>query len=147
MTEQHEGFDSIHEEKPVPLSAKELHAQRFQPRSNKNQKPPPLRLQTTRPPPNAVKIKPEGIPTHFTWALVLTILCFFVLGPIWAFYKTYTLRRMIEREEIDAATRLSNRIQTVLIISTIIGIFAWVAILFCSVGLLITGKLLQAELI
>ncbi len=111
------------------------------------EKKPPPRVQVSKPPKNSVQIKPTIIPVHFRWALILTISCFFVIGPCWALYKTFQLRRMIQRQEIDAATRLSSRIATVLIISTILGIFAWVAILFCSAGLLLTGKLLDARIV
>jgi hypothetical protein len=147
MTEHHKEFDSIQQDAPVQLSAKELHAQRFNPRLQKNQKKTPLRPQISKPPPNSVKLRSTEIPTHFVWALVLAISCFFTIGSLWALYKTFTLRRMIQREEIDAATRLSNRIQTVLIFTTVIGIILWIAILFCTVGLLITGKLLVANLV
>ncbi|CAF4449625.1 unnamed protein product, partial [Adineta steineri] len=41
----------------------------------------------------------------------------------------------------------SHKITTVLVVSTILGIFAWVAILFCTVGLLLTGELLAKEAI
>ncbi len=139
-------FHPIDQDPPVQLSAKELHAKRFQTRNynNTNKKKLPLRLQVSKPPKNAVKIKPEKIPVHFQWALILTILCFFIIGPIWALYKTIQLRRMIQREELEAAARLSHKIATVLIFSTIVGIFAWVAILFCSAGLLLTGALLKS---
>lgn len=150
MTEEDGDFHSIEQEPPQQLSAKELHAKRFQPRSfnnNDKSKKKPLRLQVSRPPKNSVKLKPEKIAVHFQWALILTILCFFIIGPIWALYKTIQLRRMIQREELEAATRLSNKIATVLIFTTIVGVFAWVVILFCSVGILLTGELLRAEAI
>lgn len=150
MTDEENDFHSIEQERPAELSVKELHAKRFQPRSfnntNKNKRAP-LRVQVSKPSKNSVKLKPEKIPVHFQWALILTILCFFIIGPIWALYKTIQLRRMIQREELEAATRLSHKIASVLIFSTIVGIFAWVAILFCSVGIILTGELLNAEVI
>jgi hypothetical protein len=147
MIEENEDFDSIQKDPPAELSAKELHNKRFQPRlynKNNNKKKPPLREQVSRPPRNAVKIKPAKIDIHFKWALILTISCFFIIGPFWALYKTFQLRRMIERQELDAATRLSQKISTVLVICTILGVFAWVAILFCSLGLVIAGKLIES---
>ncbi|UJR37704.1 hypothetical protein I4U23_030399 [Adineta vaga] len=128
MTEPHENFDSINRISPVQLSPKELQAKRFQSHSHTDQKKKsPLREQTSKLPKNAVKLKPPVIAVHFTWALVLTILCFFLIGPIWALYKTIQLRRMIQREEFNAAERLSHKITTVLTILTVLGVFAWVA--------------------
>lgn len=154
MTEQQlhvEDFDSIRQESFAQLSAKDLQGKRFQPRSHnnndKNKKKAPLRMQVSKPPKNAVKIKPTVIPVHFKWALILTILCFFLIGPCWALYKTSELRRRIQRQEVEAATRLSHKITTVLIFSTVVGAFAWVGILFCSVGILISGALLNGRLI
>jgi hypothetical protein len=146
MTEPSDNFDSIQQDRPVQLSVKELQAKRFQPRllNKTNNKKLPLRLQVSRPPRNSVKIKPEEIPVYFKWSLVLTILCFFIIGPCWALYRTYKLRRMIQRQELEAATHLSHRILTVLIFSTVIGVVVWIAILFCSVGLLLTGELEKA---
>jgi hypothetical protein len=122
---------------PIELSVKDL-----QMKKSHNNKKKPLPIQTSNPK-NAVKIKPLHIPIHFTWALILTILCFFVIGPCWALYKTFELRRLIAAKELDVASRLSSKISAVLVISTIIGVFAWVAVLFCSVGLLLTGTLLS----
>lgn len=138
MSEQNR---KVHETKnpPIELSVKNLQEKKGQ---KKN-----LYLQTSKPPRNSVKIKPSKIPIHFTWALVLTILCFFVIGPCWALYKTFELRRLIERKEYEQAARLSHTISAVLVISTIIGVFAWVSFLFCSVGLLLTGVLLEKKFI
>lgn len=149
MDEQQDDFHSIRQESFVGLSAKELQTKRFQPRlnNNVNNKKKPMRVQVSKPPPNAVKIKPAVVPVHFTWALVLTILAFFLIGPCWALYKTIQLRRMIEREEAEEALRVSHKIQTVLIFSTFLAVIVYVAALFCSVGLVITGSLLQSRLI
>ncbi|CAF1214910.1 unnamed protein product [Rotaria sordida] len=126
---------------PIELSVKNLQVKKSQ--NNNNKKKIPLRLQTSKPSKNSVKIQPSHIPVHFTWALTLTILCFFVIGPCWALYKTYELRRMIKRKEFEAAACLSNKIATVLLISTIVGVFVWIAFLFCSVGLILIGILLN----
>jgi ABC-type multidrug transport system permease subunit len=146
MTEQHEDFNSIQQDLPAQLSAKELQAKRFQSKSynQNNKKKAPLRLQVSKPPRNSVKIKPVVIPVHFTWALVLTIFCFFIIGPCWALYKTFKLRRMIQQQESDAAKRLSHKISSVLVISTILGIFVWVAILFCTLGLVLSAKIIES---
>ena len=147
--EREADFNSISQEPPVQLSARELQARRFHPRSfgNNNKKKTPLREQVSRPPKSSVKLKPVVIPVHFLWSLILTIFCFFLIAPCWALYKTLRLRRMIERQELEAAGRLSHKIATVLIFSTILGVFVWIGILFCSVGLLIAGKLLASRAI
>jgi hypothetical protein len=142
MPEQHGKFRSI-QKPPVELSVEDLKDKKF----DNNNKKKPLRLQVSKPPKNSVKIKPFNISIHFKWALILTILCFFVIGPCWALYKIRELRRMIARKEFEEATRLSNKISTVLLVSTIIGVFAWVSFLFCSAGLLLTGVLLKKKFI
>jgi len=133
MPEQYRKDRSI-ENPPLELSVKNL---------NGNKKKKFLPLQTSKPPKNSVKIKPTNISVHFTWALVLTITCFFIIGPCWALYKTREIRRLIARKEFEEASRLSTKISAILVISTIIGVFAWVSILFCSAGLLLTGVLLE----
>lgn len=150
MADQQNDFHSIRQESFAQLSAKELQAKEFERRfksKNNNYKKKPLRLQVSKPPKNAVQIKPAVIPVHFTWAVVLTVLAFFLIGPIWALYKTIQLRRMIERQEVEAASHLSHKITTALVVCTILAAFIYVAILFCSLGLVITGKLLDSELI
>lgn len=147
MTERFENINVIEQDPPTPLSVQDLRNKRFQSRPTQQSKMTQLRLQNSKPPKNAVKLKPEKISVPFKWALVLTILCFFTVGPCWALYKIFTLRRMIRREELEAATHLSSKITSVLIVSTILGIFIWVAILFCSVGLLLTGQLVSSNAI
>jgi hypothetical protein len=132
MSEENRKFHST-QNPPAELSVKDL-----QTKKHHNNKKKLLRLQTSKPK-NSVKIKSVHIPVHFKWALILTISCFFVIGPCWALYKTYELRRQIAAKEFEAATRLSNKLSSVLLISTIIGVFIWASILFCSAGLLITG--------
>lgn len=94
-----------------------------------------------------VKIRAEPVQSHARRAGILTLLCFFTVGPCWALYKSFEVRRLLARGETDAAQRLSNQIGTVLLISTIIGGIVWLGILFCSVGLLLTGKLLLMKFI
>lgn len=141
MPEQNEKFYSK-QHSPLELSVKNLDEKNTQ-----NKKKKILRTQTTKNPKNSVKIKQGKIPVHFTWALVMTITCFFVIGPCWALYKTSELRRLIAAKEFEEATRLSSKISSTLVISTIIGVFAWVCFLFCSVGLILTGILLNKKFI
>lgn len=150
MATQPEDFHSIRQESFTQLSTKELRAQQFEQRfknKNSNNNNKLLRLQVSKPPRNAVKLKPIVIPVHLTWAIVLTIIAFFLIGPCWALYKTIQLRRMIKRQEAEAALRLSHKITTVLVVCTALAAFIYVAILFCSVGLVLTGKLLDSDAI
>ncbi|CAF3334476.1 unnamed protein product [Rotaria sp. Silwood2] len=147
MTELESSLNSL-QDTPLPLSAKELAVKRVQQQPNQHHKQQKrLPLQESKPPKNAVKIRPRIVKTHFSWALVLTILCFFIVGPCWALFKSRQIRLMIERNELDRAELLSGRVYTVLTLSTVCGVIVWFAILFCSVGLLITGKLQDSGLI
>lgn len=128
---------------PFELSAKTLQAKK----APAHKQPKKLLKVQTSKPKNSVKLRPTSIPDHFTWALVLTIFCFFVIGPCWALYKTFELRRLIAQKDMEAAARLSSRISSTLLISTIIGVFAWVCFLFSSAGLLLTGFLLKKDYI
>ena len=139
-------MDSI-EDIPCQLSPSDLHAQRFQPRSKSYGKKKPLRQQVSRPPPNAVKIKHEPIDTHFQKALWMTIACFFLIGPCWALWRSFRVGKLVENHDLEAADKLSHRISTVLMVSLILGIIVWVAILFCSVGLIISGLLIRAKVV
>ena len=141
MSREFEDFNTIEHDPPVELFAKELQDKRFQTRSNNTQKKDPLKVQVSKPPKNSVKIKPQEIKTHFKWALILTIFCFFVIGPCWALYKTFKLRRMIEQQELKAAEHLSNKIASTLLISTIVGVFLWISFLFCTFGVVAVAKL------
>lgn len=96
---------------------------------------------------NTIHIRPQSISSHFKWALILTVTCFFLIGPCWALYKTFEVRRLIVRKDLDEAHRLSTKISVMLIICTVIGAFIWVSVLFCSVGLLLTGFLLNKNFI
>ena len=147
MRKTTEEKDSI-EEIPWQLSPSDLDREHFQPRSTtRGVKKKPLREQVSQPPRNAVKIKNEPADPHFCAALWLTITCFFLIGPCWALWKSFRVRRLVREGEHEAAEKLSHRISTVLMISLILGIFAWVGILFCSLGLIISGAMLRARLV
>lgn len=93
---------------------------------------------------NSVQVREQPVETHFAWALTLLILCFFILGPIWAFIQTFRVRRLVREERTEEAERLSQKVASILCFSTVVGIFIWVAILFCSIGLLLTGVLVRS---
>ena len=141
MSKEFEDFNSIAQDIPVELSAEELQAKHLQTQSDNTPKKDPLKAQVSKSPKNSVKIKPREIPTHFKWALILTIFCFFVIGPCWALYKTFQLRRMIKEQELQAAEHLSNKIASSLFISTTIGVFLWISFLFCTFGVIGIVKL------
>ncbi|CAF1041901.1 unnamed protein product [Rotaria sordida] len=148
MTEHEPSFNSL-QDTSLPLSVNELTSKRVQqqPPDHYRKQKKQLPLQESKPPKNAAKLRPRTVDTHFVWALVLTIFCFFIIGPCWALFKSRQIRLMIKRNELDRAERLSARVYTGLVMSTVFGVFIWVAILFCSVGLLIAGKLLDSKLI
>lgn len=91
---------------------------------------------------DSTKMEEKKIPIHFHWALMTSVCCFFTIGPCWALYKIGEVRRLIKTNQTDDASRLSNKISTILLISSMFGGFIWVSLLFCTVGLLLTGKLL-----
>lgn len=139
---EHRNDDDIRDP-PLVLSAKDLSVKKSHSHKKKN----PLPVQKSRPPKNSVKIKSKYPVVHFTWALILSILCFFIIGPCWALYKTYELRRMIKDEELEAAQHLSTKITTVLLVSTVIGAVVWLGLLFASAGIMLTGFLLEKNFI
>ena len=118
---------------PAPLSVEDL-----SPKLKRKPSPQPAKQ-----PKNFVRIIPTVVKDHFKWALIMSVSCFFLVGPCWALCKVYEVRRMIEASDVKGATHLSSRIASVLMLSTIIGVIVWVAILFCSAGLLLTGQLLK----
>jgi hypothetical protein len=94
-----------------------------------------------------IKFKAEPIAIHFQWALFLTITCFFIIGPCWALYRTFQLRQLIRDGKFDAAGHLSNRISDTLFLCSIIGAICWLAILFCSVGIIVVGLLIDKNIL
>lgn len=133
---------------PLQLSPSDLDSKRFKPRSLiHGSKKKPLHSQISAPPKNAVKIKAESVDTHFRASLCMTIFCFFLVGPCWALCRSSRVRKLAEEGDYEAAEKLSHRISTVLMFSLIVGIFAWLAILFCSLGLIISGAMLRARFV
>ena len=142
-------LDSI-EDIPAELSAKGLAAQQQQSSSRFNKTNSKKSTKHHAKPlaqKHYVKIKPTEINTHFVWALILTISSFFLIGPCWALYKSIQLRGKIRRQELEGAEKISNKIATALLISSIFAAIAWIAILFCSVGLVLAGKLLDSGVV
>jgi hypothetical protein len=84
-------------------------------------------------------LRPEHIKDHRCWALFSCILCFFIVGPAIALYHSGRIRKMKDDDELMRAKSWSHRVSNMLIISNIIGLIVWVAILFVLGVLLLMG--------
>ncbi|UJR27342.1 hypothetical protein I4U23_008635 [Adineta vaga] len=118
---------------------KDKFAQRFKPPNLKqstqssNRKQLPVQLVIEQP------LRANDIKEHRLWALGSLILCFFLIGPIVAFYHTRRIRQMKEDDQLTRAKLWSDRVSNILIISNIIGIIIWVAFIFIIGVLFIFG--------
>ncbi|CAF1108897.1 unnamed protein product [Didymodactylos carnosus] len=127
------------------LSDEEKQRKRFQ-QSPKKQTTTSQR-KYLQPTPQTQPLIASDIKEHFIWSLVLTILCFFLIGPIFSLFYSRQIRRMKQNEDLKNAQILSHKSSVILMISTILGAVIWVAVLFCSVGLLLFGKLKDSNII
>jgi hypothetical protein len=82
----------------------------------------------------------KDIEEHRLWALASVILCFFLIGPCVALYHSLRIRVMKNNQELTRAKLWSDRVNNILIISNIIGIVVWIALLFVIGVLLVMGK-------
>lgn len=92
--------------------------------------------------PKSATIQPlraEDIKEHRLWSILSLIFCFFLIAPCFAFYHSRRIRKMKKNQEIARAAMWSDRVGNLLIISTIIGIVLWVAIIFVIAALFIMG--------
>ncbi|CAF1042300.1 unnamed protein product [Adineta ricciae] len=121
------------------LNDKEKFVQRFKPSilkqntQSNGQKQTPVQFDVERP------LHANDIKEHRLWALGSLILCFFLIGPIIAFYHTRRIRQMKAKNELVRAKSLSERVNSILIISNFIGVFIWVVLLFVIGALFIFG--------
>ena len=121
------------------LNDKEKFAQRFKPSilkqttQSNGRKQTPVQMDVERP------LRADDVKEHRLWALGSLILCFFLIGPIIAFYHTRRIRQMKAKDELVRAKHLSDRVNSILIISNFIGIFIWVVLLFIIGALFIFG--------
>jgi hypothetical protein len=99
--------------------------------SNK-QKPSPS-LSVVRP------LRADDIKEHRLWALGSTIVCFFVIAPVIALYHSRRIREMKNNQELTRAKLWSDRVSNILVISNLIGIFIWVALIFVIAVLFVMG--------
>lgn len=117
------------------LTGKVRFAQRFKPTNLKRNAP-----STKSKPVSIVRpLQADDIKEHRWWALGSTILCFFLIAPCIALYHTHRIRTMKENGELTQAKTWSDRVNNLLIVSNIIGIVIWVAVLFVVGVLLIFG--------
>jgi hypothetical protein len=123
------------------LNEKEKLAKRFKPtnlkRNNqfKHEKQPSSASSTIVRP-----LRAKDIKEHRLWAFASLILCFFLIGPCFAYYHSRRIRVMKNNQELTRAKTWSDRVNNILIISNIIGIVVWIAIIFIIAVLLIMGK-------
>ena len=125
---------------PTNLNEKEKFEKRFQPtkvkqnnQSNHHNRTPSQPATTEQP------LRADDIKDHRLWALASSILCFFIIAPFIALYHSRRIRKMKNDQELTRAKLWSGRVSNMLIISSIIGIVIWVAILFLIGVLFIMG--------
>lgn len=122
----------------IELTEKEKFANRFQSKSSKktnqsNNKKSSSTGPTVRP------LRADDIKEHRLWSILSLIFCFFLIAPCFAFYHSRRIRMMKQNEELTRAQLWSARVGNTLIISTIIGIILWVAIIFVLAVLFVMG--------
>jgi ABC-type multidrug transport system permease subunit len=122
---------------PTELTGKEKFDKRFKPSNLKqnDQKPTPATKNIVQP------LRADDIKEYRLWALISMIFCFFLIGPCIAFYHSRRIRQMKNNEELTRAKLWSDRVNSILIVSYIIGIVIWVAIIFVIVVLFIFGAI------
>ena len=121
------------------LTEKEKFAKRFKPSNFKRNTPSKPSKQITKHPSIVRPLQAADIKDHRWWALASTILCFFLIAPCIALYHSHRIRTMKESGELTRAKAWSDRVNNLLVVSTIIGIIIWVAVLFVVAVLLILG--------
>lgn len=109
------------------LNEKEKFAKRFKPtnlkRNKQSQKQTSKHVSIVRP------LQADDIEEHRLRALVSTILCFFLIAPCIALYHSRRIGKMKENNELTLAKAWSDRVSNLLVVSNIIGLIIWVAIL------------------
>ena len=121
------------------LTEKEKFAKRFQP-TNLNQNNQSNKKKRSPLPSTTVQtLRADEIKEHRWWSIISLIFCFCIIGPCIAFYHSRRIREMKNNQELTRAKIWSDRVGNILIISTIIGIVLWVAVIFVIAVLLIMG--------
>jgi hypothetical protein len=132
VIEQEEGIQT-------ELNEKEKFAKRFKPTNLKKNDQPNNRKRSPLPATTEHPLRVGDIKEHRLWALGSSILCFFLIGPIIAFYHSRRIREMKKNQELTRAKLWSDRVSNILIITNIIGGVIWVAIIFVIAVLFIMG--------
>ncbi|CAF1281421.1 unnamed protein product [Didymodactylos carnosus] len=117
-------------------SEKENHRKRFKQTATKNLLYKKRKLLQTFEP---KQLTADDIKDHFTWALLSTILCFFIIGPCAALYYSGRIKNMIKNGEYIDAYKISQRVSNLLIVSNIIGAMIGIVIFVLVCLLFITG--------
>lgn len=128
---------------PSYSNEKDKFAQRFKPSSlkpnnqSKNQNQTPSSSSNTEP-----TLRADDIKDYRIWAIGASIVFFFIIAPFLALYHSRRIRKMKNNQELNRAQLLSDRVHGILVISSIIGIVVWIAILFLIGVLLVMGHFL-----
>ncbi|CAF2397370.1 unnamed protein product [Rotaria sp. Silwood2] len=96
--------------------------------------------------PGSVNVQPlraDHIKEHRLWALASSIVCFFMIAPFICLYHSRRIREMKTKQELTRAQSLSTRVNNMLMISNIMGLIVWVAIIFVIAVLFIMGALVR----
>ncbi|CAF0753779.1 unnamed protein product [Adineta steineri] len=123
----------------IELNEKDKFAKRFKPSNLKQNNQSNNQKQAAVPATTLHSLRASDIKEHRWWSLGSLITCFFLIGPVIAFYHTRRIRKMKENQELVRAKLWSDRVSNILIISNIIGIIIWVAFAFTIVVLFIYG--------
>ncbi|CAF1239527.1 unnamed protein product [Didymodactylos carnosus] len=99
-------------------SEKEKQRKRFRQTPTKNLLYKKRKLRQTFEP---KQLTAADIKDHFTWALLSTILCFFIIGPCAALYYSRCIKKMIKNGEYINAYQISQTVSSLLMVSNIIG--------------------------
>ncbi len=121
------------------LNEKEKFAKRFKPTNLKQNDQSNSQKQARLPSSIEHSLRADDIKEHRLWALGSSIVCFFVVGPIIAFYYSRRIREMKKNQELARAKLWSARVSNILVISNFIGGTIWVAIVFVIAVLFIMG--------
>jgi len=121
------------------LTEKEKFAKRFQPTNLKPNNQSNKKKRSPLPSTNIQTLRAEDIKEHRWWSIISLIFCFCIIAPCIAFYHSRRIREMKNNQELTRAKIWSDRVGNMLIISTIIGIILWIAVIFVIAVLFILG--------
>mgnify|MGYP002384861220 CR=1 FL=1 len=124
----------------IELSDKKKSAKRFQSTNTKQNTQSSGKPKISSPSaPIMQELRAEDIKEYRLWALISVIFCFFIVAPCIAFHHSRRIREMKKNQELTRAKIWSDRVNNLLMISTLIGLFIWFAILVVLGILLVMG--------